>query len=187
MLRFISRLYFWLTGWKAVGKLPAHKKYVLVAAPHTTTGDFPTTMATCSLLGIRMRYLAKKELFKAPLGWIMRAFGGIPVERSKNTNMIERMAEVFDQYEELALIVPVEGTRGFVEEWKSGFYYIALRAQVPIVLGFLDYKKKQGGVFEKVFYPSGDYEADLPLIKEYFREVTPKYPEKSSLKDYFKK
>jgi 1-acyl-sn-glycerol-3-phosphate acyltransferase len=186
MLNLISKFYFWLIGWKAIGKKPEFKKFILVAAPHTSNWDFPITIAACSLLGVKINFLAKKSLFKFPLGSLMKALGGIPVERTKSTNMTERMVELFNNRDELALIVAVEGTRGLVSEWKSGFYYMAVEAKVPIVLGFLDYGRKRGGFFDDIFHPSGNFEEDLPKIKAYFKGITPKHPEKSSLKDYFK-
>ena len=184
MLKLISRFYFWLTGWKTAGKAPEMKNYVLVAAPHTSNWDLVYAIAAWSIMDIKVKYLAKKELFKFPLGIILRAFGGIPVDRSKNKNMVDYMAELLTTSDELALIVPAEGTRGFVKEWKTGFYFAALKANVPILMAFLDYKKKEGGILPEIIYPKGDIENDLKKIKSLLKKITPKYPDKSSLKDY---
>ncbi len=154
---------------------------MLVAAPHTSNYDYPISLATLYSGGLRVRFLAKKSLFKFPLGIIMRASGGIPVDRSKHTNMVDAMINSFRQKEELILMIPAEGTRGYVKEWKSGFYHTAMGANVPIVMGYLDYGKKIAG-FGDVFYPTGDYQKDLIEIQNFYRQFTARHPEKSSLK-----
>lgn len=111
----------------------------------------------------------------------MRASGGIPVDRSKHNNMVEAMINLFQQKEELILMIPAEGTRGYVKEWKSGFYHTAVGANIPIVMGYLDYGKKIAG-FGDVFYPTGDYQKDLKEIQNFYRQFTARHPEKSSLK-----
>lgn len=182
MLKLISRFYFWLIGWKTINKLPPHvDKYVMIGAPHTSNWDFPITMAALSIMEVKVNYLAKKELFRFPLGVIMRAFGGIPVDRNRSTGMVDAMIQEFKNHEKLVLLVPPEGTRGFVKEWKSGFYRVASGAGVPIVLAYLDYKKKEAGL-EKAFYPTGDYEKDLPVIQAFYRTVQAKFPERSSVR-----
>jgi 1-acyl-sn-glycerol-3-phosphate acyltransferase len=182
-MRIIARLYFALIGWKTYNGIPPQvRKYVMIGAPHTSNWDFPITMAALLLMRVKVNYLAKKELFKFPLGIIMRAFGGIPVDRSKkNTRMVDNMISEFGLHDRLILLVPPEGTRGFVKEWKSGFYYVALGAGVPIGLGFLDYKKKEAGI-AKLFYPTGNYEKDLEEIKHFYRGIAAKHPEKSSVR-----
>ena len=110
----------------------------------------------------------------------MRATGGIPVDRSKHTNMVDAMVKMFEQHEELILMIPAEGTRSYVKEWKSGFYHTAMGAKVPIVMGYLDYGKKVAG-FGDVFHPTGDYQKDLNEIQNFYRQFTAKHPEKSSL------
>ncbi|MBC8111936.1 MAG: lysophospholipid acyltransferase family protein [Verrucomicrobia bacterium] len=184
MLKLISKLYVQLAGWKAVGRKPEVKKCVMIAAPHTSNWDFPITMAILNVLDARFRFLGKKELFRFPLGIIMRFFGGMPVDRTKKGKMVDSMIEKLQQSEELLLMIPVEGTRGYVKEWKSGFYHAALGAGVPIALGFLDYAKKEGGIMEELFYPSGNYEEDLKKIKTIYKEITARHPELSSLKDF---
>lgn len=110
----------------------------------------------------------------------MRLTGGLPVDRSKHSNMVEAMIDMFSKRDELVLLIPVEGTRSYVKEWKSGFYYTALGADVPIALGYLDYGKKIAG-FGELFYPTGNYHQDLLVIQRYYRQFRPRYPEKSSL------
>ncbi len=180
-MKWISRLYLWLIGWKTASVLPPSvKKCVLVAAPHTSNEDYSICLATLYAAGVRIRFLAKKDLFRFPLGILMRATGGIPVDRSKHTNMVEAMIDMFRQQERLILMIPVEGTRGYVKDWKSGFYHTALGAGVPIALGFLDYGTKTAG-FGDLFYPTGNYQQDLKEIQTFYRKFRAKYPEKSSL------
>lgn len=149
----------------------------MIAAPHTSNWDFVFARAAFFILGIRLRYTIKKELFFFPLGFILKALGGIPIDRKKRGNMTEKMIDLYRKYDELILLITPEGSRSYAEKWKKGFYYIAEGAKVPLVLGYLDYKKKHAGI-GKVFYPSGNYERDLEQIKDFYRKVTPKFPEK---------
>ena len=170
-----------MIGWKTGSILPATvDKCVLVAAPHTSNMDYPIALATLYAAGVRVRFLAKKSLFKFPLGLLMRVTGGLSVDRSKHNNMVDAMIDMFARNEKLILMIPVEGTRSYVKEWKSGFYFTALGAGVPIALGYLDYRKKIAG-FGELFYPTGNYQKDLEVIKDYYRQFKARYPEKSSL------
>jgi 1-acyl-sn-glycerol-3-phosphate acyltransferase len=180
-MKWICRLYLKLIGWTVGSQLdPSVKKCVLVAAPHTSNWDYPIAMAILYSCGMRIRFLAKKSLFNFPLGILMRATGGIPVDRSKHTNMVDAMINSLRKNDELILLIPAEGTRSYVKEWKSGFYHTAIGAGVPIVLGYLDYGKKVAG-FGDLFYPTGDYQKDLLSIQNFYRQFAAKYPEKSSL------
>jgi 1-acyl-sn-glycerol-3-phosphate acyltransferase len=180
-MKWLCRLYLKLIGWKIGSTLDSSiKKCVLVAAPHTSNWDYPISLATLYACGVHVRFLAKDSLFKFPLGILMRATGGMPVNRAKHTNMVEAMVNMFERNNELILMIPVEGTRSYVKEWKSGFYHTALGAKVPIVLGYLDYGKKIAG-FGDLFYPTGDYAKDLLAIQNFYRKFTARYPEKSSL------
>lgn len=156
------------------------RKCVLVAAPHTSNFDYPISLATLLASGVHVRFLAKNSLFKFPLGILMRASGGIPVDRSKHNNMVDAMIHMFQENKELILMIPVEGTRSYVKEWKSGFYHTAMGAGVPIAMGYLDYGKKVAG-FGDLFYPTGDYQKDLIELQNFYRKFTAKHPEKSSL------
>jgi 1-acyl-sn-glycerol-3-phosphate acyltransferase len=176
-MRTIARLYFWLTGWKVKNEVPPTlKKYVMIGLPHTSNWDFPIAMAALLILRLKTNYLAKKSLFKFPLGIIMRAFGGIPVDRSKHSGMVEAMIAEFAKHDELILLIPPEGTRGYVKEWKTGFYRVAVGAGVPIVLAYLDYPNKMAGL-KAVFYPTGDYAKDVEAIKDAYRGIKGKHPE----------
>jgi 1-acyl-sn-glycerol-3-phosphate acyltransferase len=181
MLKLIAQWYFKWIAWKIEGSIPPDiKKCVIVAAPHTSNYDYPITISVFYILGIPVRFLGKKQLFSFPLGILMRATGGIAVDRSKKNNLVEYMIRLFEENESLFLLIPPEGTRSAVNEWKTGFYRVAEAAQVPIVLGYLDYKKKIAG-FGNIFYPTGDLEKDMKEIKAFYKNITPKYPEKYRL------
>lgn len=174
MLTKLFVIWFKIKGWKVGGTIPSEiKKCVVIAAPHTSNWDFVYSLATFRILGLPVNYLAKKELFKFPMTGLLRATGGIPVIRSKSQNLVETIVEKFNESEHLYLMIPAEGTRKRVEKWKSGFYYAAVGAKVPILMGYLDYKNREAG-FGPVLYPSGDIDKDLNLIKDFYRKMTGK-------------
>jgi 1-acyl-sn-glycerol-3-phosphate acyltransferase len=177
MPRFLARLFLFLMGWKPEGEPPADPKYVLIAAPHTTNWDFPLTIALAAVFGVKIRWMGKHTLFRFPFGGIMRRLGGIPIRRHERGDIVQQMAADFANYQELALTVPAEGTRSRVEYWKSGFYHIANQAQVPIVLGYLDYERKRGG-FGKAVMPTGNIQADMDVIRAFYADKIGKFPEK---------
>ncbi|MEQ8302929.1 MAG: lysophospholipid acyltransferase family protein [Cyclobacteriaceae bacterium] len=180
-MRWLCALYLKIIGWKVGSTLdPSIRKCVLVAVPHTSNYDYPIALATLYACKTRVRFLAKKSLFKFPMGILMRATGGIPVDRSKHSNLVEAMIDMFSQHDDLILMMAAEGTRSYVKEWKSGFYHTAVGANVPIVMGYLDYGNKVAG-FGDLFYPTGNYEKDLNEIQDFYRQFTAKHPEKSSL------
>lgn len=181
LMKIISRLVLRLIGWKIEGEIPKEvKKCVILAAPHTSNWDFVIGRLSYWSLQVPVKFLIKKEAFDHPLGFLVKKMGGIPVDRHKSTHMVEQVAELFNKNEILNVIITPEGTRKLVTNWKRGFYFIALRAKVPIVMGFVDYKTKQGG-FGPVLYPTGDYDADLKIIEAFYRTKTAKHPEKFSL------
>ena len=171
---FILKAYGW--HWKAVPALPI-KKGVLIGAPHTSNWDFVFAMAALKSMGPPVVYLAKKELFKFPLGLLMRFFGGVPVDRSRRSSMVEAMADKIAETEEILVLIPPEGTRSAVVEWKSGFYYTAHLAGVPIYPAYLDYAKKEAGI-GPAYYPTGNYEQDIKEIRAFYAAITPRHPEK---------
>jgi 1-acyl-sn-glycerol-3-phosphate acyltransferase len=179
MFRWLCKLYFKLSGWRIGGVQPP-ERCVMVGAPHTSNEDFFHALPVFFILRLKLRYLAKKQLFKFPLGLFFKATGGIPVDRNKNSRMVDFMIDLFDKNDKLVLLIPVEGTRGYVKEWKTGFYHVAVGAGVPIALGYLDYAKKEAG-FGPTFWPTGDMEKDIAEIKKFYKQVSAKYPEKSSL------
>ena len=164
-------------GWEIVGEAPTEAKYVLIAAPHTSNWDL-VLMLLCGLeYGVWPSWVGKHTLFKPPLGGFFRALGGIAIDRRSPHNMVEQLAQRFRDSEHLVLAVPPEGTRGHAEHWKSGFYYIAKTGDVPICLGYLDFKKKRGGL-GPMLRPSGDVKADMDFIRAFYADKFGRYPDK---------
>jgi 1-acyl-sn-glycerol-3-phosphate acyltransferase len=163
-------------GWTIATPAPEAKKLVLIAAPHTSNWDFLYSLATTNALGMNLRFVAKDSLFRQPLGSLFRALGGIPVDRSKNNNLVDALAQEFTRHDELALMVPAEGTRGRGTYWKSGFYHIARRAGVPIGLGFLDYRTQRAGIGTP-FWPTGNLKADMDAIRAFYADKYGKHHE----------
>ena len=169
LLRGVGRAFLSLQGWEERGEVP--KSCVLIGAPHTSNWDVPFSLALAFVWGIRFRWAGKHSLFKFPMGLIMRATGGIPIVRHERRNRVEQLAALFAEHDDLVLMVSSEGTRGRTEYWKSGFYHIARTAKVPIVCGFLDYKRRRGGFGISVM-PSGDVQADMDKIRAFYADIT---------------
>lgn len=167
-------------GWRVEGELPPSRKFVFIAAPHTSNWDLPFMLATAYILGVRISWLGKHTVFLWPFGWFMRALGGIPVDRRARHNMVQQVAERFANADELILAVPPEGTRKQVEYWKSGFYHIARAAQVPVAMGFLDFRRKVAGLGPPL-YTTGDVRADMDRVRAFYRDIRGKIPEFESL------
>jgi len=180
ILRWFSLAYFKVFGWKYEGTVPEHKKYVVIAAPHTSNWDFPITMFIAFIFRVKVYWMGKETIFKRPFGTIMRWLGGIPIDRSKSNNVVDQIVDLFNRNEKMVIIIPPEGTREKVNYWKTGFYHIANGANVPIVMSFVDYARKAGGIGPTII-PNGDIEMDMYKIHSFFATITAKYPEKSSL------
>lgn len=176
MLAGISTFIMQILGWKTRGELPSLKKYVLIGAPHTSNWDFLYTMLGLSSIGLRFNWVMKHSMFFWPLGTFFRAIGGIPVDRTRGTAFLKRIIELFNERENLILAISPEGTRSRTEYWKTGFYMLAVKAEVPIVLGAIDYTKKEITVGE-VLYPSGDIKKDIETIAEFYRDKIGRRPE----------
>jgi 1-acyl-sn-glycerol-3-phosphate acyltransferase len=175
----LGKLWLDALGWRVDGGPPNVRKAVVVAAPHTSNWDLPFTLATAAVLGIKISWIGKHTLFKPPFGGLLRALGGIPVDRRSRNNAVAAAIEVLDQHETLFLIIAPEGTRSRTERWKTGFYRIAEGAHVPVVLGFIDYGKKRGGL-GTVFEPTGDLDGDMEKIAEFYRDIRGLHPEDES-------
>jgi len=175
VLRGLSIAFLGVTGWKVVGELPANAtKSVLIAAPHTSNWDLPYTLMVCFALRLNVYWIGKASIFRPPFRGVMMWLGGIPVDRSQSNNLVaESSAAIMRATGPLQLIVPPEGTRSGTRYWKTGFYYIAAGAGVPIVMAFLDYEKKVGGL-GPVFQTTGDIEVDMLAIKAFYAGVTGK-------------
>jgi 1-acyl-sn-glycerol-3-phosphate acyltransferase len=172
LLRWLSVAFLRLTGWQVVGKLPADAaKSVLIAAPHTSNWDLPYTLMVAFALRLNVYWMGKTSLFKPPFRGVMMWLGGIPVDRGQSNNLVAASSEaIMKASGPLQLIVPPEGTRSGTRYWKTGFYYIAAGAGVPIVMAYLDYEKKIGGL-GPVFQTTGDIAADMLAIKAFYASV----------------
>jgi len=179
LAHWIGRAWVKLFGWKVEGQLPPISKCVFIAAPHTSNWDMPHMLGVAWTLGLSVSWMGKKQIFRAPFAGIMKALGGIPIDRSAASNMVQRVAESFEQSKGLYLVIPASGTRTYTDYWKSGFYHIARGANVPIVCSYLDYSRRVTGV-GLVLEPSGDVSADMDRIREFYAPFQGKYPEHKS-------
>lgn len=170
--------FLWITDWRTEGQLPIIPKFVLVVAPHTSNWDFPYGLFIAFILRAKIYWLGKEALFRMPLKRFFQWFGGIPVDRSKSGNVVAQSIKHFHGNERLILAIAPAGTRKRVKKWKTGFYHIATGANIPIVLGFLDYHRKVGGI-GPVIYPTGNFEADIKTIRAFYDGIRGKYPDKS--------
>ena len=183
----IGKIGLKIGGWKVINRVPADLgNAVCIVAPHTAIADFFVGLAFYWYFGIRFKVMMKKEFFIPVVGWILKRMGGIPVNRGHRNNLVSQMVDMFNQNKNTQLIICPEGTRKKVNHWKKGFYLIAEGAKVPILLGFIDYKKRYCGV-EKILYPTGDYEKDLAEIWDYYKsiKVMGKHPELFNLYDQY--
>ena len=182
MSAIARKLLFGLMGWKEHVTVPRHDKCVICVAPHTSNWDFIIAELYYHSIGRTAGFLMKKEWFFWPMGVLFRSMGGIPVERSRHVSLTDRVAEAAIKAERFELAVTPEGTRSLATKWKRGFYFIALKAGLPIQLYAIDYKNKRI-VCTKELVPSGDVEADMRLIMDYYRPYEGKYPGKFAVED----
>lgn len=167
---WVGRSLFRILGWRIEGELPADKKLVLIAAPHTSNWDFVVGMAAMMTLKIKANWLGKHSIFIGPANRIFRSWGGIPVERSEAHNMVTNVASVFSERPKMWLAVAPEGTRKRIDKWHSGFWHIAKAADVPIQTIYFDFSRKVLGVGKR-FTPGEDAQADIQSIRDYYKTV----------------
>lgn len=182
-MRFIAKfIYFKLLGWRITGNTTFSKetikKAVIIAVPHTSWHDFYIGLLLRKIVGVKTNFIGKKELFKWPLGIYFKSIGGRPIDRTPGQNKVEAIAKLFKDEDEFRLTLAPEGTRKKVSEWKTGFYFIAKSANVPIIMFTLDFKNKQNKVSEP-FYPTDDVEADFKFMHQFYKGVVGKVPEYS--------
>jgi 1-acyl-sn-glycerol-3-phosphate acyltransferase len=178
MIRQLARALLKLGGWQLEGEVPDTGAYVLIAAPHTSNWDFVWTMSAAAALGVKLNWMGKHTLFKPLVGSLFKLSGGIPIRRDEAGNRVTLIAQQLREASAMVLLVPAEGTRSRTDYWKSGFYHIAGAADVPIVLGFLDYAGRRVG-FGPTLLPSGDLGRDMNTIRGFYSDCVGKYPEKS--------
>lgn len=166
-----------VVGWTQENRLsPDIKKFLVVAAPHTSNWDFPLGVISRGIWQIDIKYLAKKELFVWPFGYLFRALGGYPVERSKSTNLVDQVVGYYNDNDEFIITITPEGTRKYAPKWKTGFWHIAKNAGVPVVPAIFDYEKKHL-ILDEPFPLTDDMEADIERLKAHFRPYKGKNPE----------
>jgi 1-acyl-sn-glycerol-3-phosphate acyltransferase len=180
LVQALGQLALWLLRFRLESPPIVHPKLACICAPHTSNWDLPIFLAAASGLGIRVSWLGKHSLFRFPLGGLFRALGGIPVDRTRHTNLVQHVAEIFRERDGLILGIAADGTRKRVEYWKSGFYQIAMQAGVPIGLAFLDFKTRSVGL-KGFLVPTGDVRADMDLVRATYAEVRGKYPHQESV------
>ena len=178
---WIAKFILRISGWRIVGGIPENvKKCVVTMAPHTSMWDFVWGRLAFWVLGVKVKILIKKEMFGSILGPILKWMGGIPIDRSKSSNTVDAIADLFNHYDSLFITIAPEGTRKLNLQWKKGFYYIALKANVPLAFGFLNYEKREGGI-GKIFTPTGNFEEDFKIVEDFYRGRKAKHPEKYNL------
>ena len=176
-MRWMAITLFKASGWKAAGQRPGIPKYVIIAAPHTSNWDFVYTICLAFILEIDPMIMMKRAWFRWPMGPFLRWLGAFPVDRSGSHNVVVQSIETFNKHERMVMVVPPSGTRKKVTHWKSGFYHIARGAGVPVVLGYLDYKHKVGGIGPTVPV-TGHMESDMKAIRDFYGDIQGKYPGK---------
>src|SRR5690606_34421019 len=174
IVRWRSFAYLKLAGWKLRGDWPGLDKAVLVAASHPSNWDGLNMLATAGFYRVKLAWMGKKSLTQGPFGWVLKAMGCVPIDRSQSHDVVKQMREAFGSRERMILAIPPEGTRSLAREWKSGFYHIAHGAGVPLVISVLDYGTKRVSL-AAVIEPSGDYDADLALIRAHYATAKGKH------------
>lgn len=182
MFKSLCRLIFRKMGWQVEMTVPYRDKCIICVAPHTSNWDFIIAELYYHSIGRTAGFLMKKEWFFWPMGVLFRSMGGIPVERNRHVSLTDRVAEAAMKADRFELAVTPEGTRSLATKWKRGFYFIALKAGLPIQLYAIDYKNKRI-VCTKELVPSGNVEADMRLIMDYYRPYEGKYPGKFAVED----
>ncbi len=172
-------VFYKLMGWEIKGNFdPNIKKAVIIVVPHTSWHDFYIGVFTRRILGVQINFIGKAELFRWPLGAYFRWMGGVPLDRTPGQNKVEAIAKIFGEKDEFRLSLSPEGTRKKVLQWKTGYYYIALAANVPIICVAFDWASK-AVVIDKPFYPTGAIEEDTKILRSYFKGVVGKKKEYS--------
>ncbi|MDP3276116.1 MAG: lysophospholipid acyltransferase family protein [Deltaproteobacteria bacterium] len=177
---WIGKLWLKAFGWQTVGEVPPIDKAVFVANPHTTGWDLPFTLAVAWSLRMNVSWAGKSSLFRGPLKYFFRALGGVSIERSKRASQVDSIAEAITREDRVFLVIAPAGTRKRRDHWKSGFYHIARKANVPMLLAFMDYSRKRGGL-GPAFTPTGDIRADMNRIRAFYDGVEGKYPNNASI------
>ncbi len=176
---WIGRFLMWLLGWHVQADPFPGEKFVLIGAPHTSNTDFFFMLMTSWVLRLKLHFIGKHTLFRPPMGWVLKWLGGIPVDRRAQHGAVEQIAERIKAEDKFILVIAPSGTRKQTDHWKSGFYWIASLANVPIVCGALDYKHKRVKLGLNLM-PTGDVPADMDRIRAFFHGVEGRLPQKQT-------
>ena len=180
-MKFISHLVLKIIGWKAVNHLKEMPdKYIITSAPHTSLWDFVLGRLSLWDLGISCKVLIKKEMFKFPYTHLLKWSGGVPVDRGHASKVVKPIVDIINSSEKFTLLITPEGTRKLTTNWKKGYYFIATAANIPIVLGYIDYTEKVCAL-SQLLHPTGNYEEDFKIIEAFYRGRTGKFPENFNL------
>jgi 1-acyl-sn-glycerol-3-phosphate acyltransferase len=174
--KYLARFILKLLGWKSKMIIPPEKKYIIIIAPHTSNWDFFYGKLANWSCGQKAKVLVKKEAFKFILSPIIKFWGGVPIDRNDTTNIVDQTVKYFENNEKFVLAITPEGTRKLNPNWKTGFYRIAFKAQVPVYFGYIDFKTKKLGMHDYIF-PSGDMEKDIVEVKAYYKNMQGLHPE----------
>lgn len=173
---WIGRFWMWLFGWDVVGQVPPGEKFVVIGSPHTSNWDFPFALTALYVFRLKLSWMGKHTLFRKPFGFIFRWLGGIAIDRRDRHDVVKQMAKQFENSRKLAICIAPAGTRSKRDHWKSGFYWIAYTAQVPIICGYLDYEQKKA-CLGLSFVPTGAVKDDMDRIREFYEGIHGKHPE----------
>ncbi len=179
MFRLLGKLILWIWGWKVTGATPGieHKKLIYVVIPHTSNWDFILGISSMWAVPLRIQWLGKDSLFRAPYGWLFRALNGIPVVRNKNQKLVDSIVDTFNHREEMRIVIPAEGTRGSVDKIKTGFFHISKNANVPISFMKVNADTKTLHISD-IIKMTGDLEQDMDIVDDHFRDgvgIIPQY------------
>ena len=172
---WFARFSLFILGWETQGRMPDLKKAILIAAPHSSNWDFVYFLLIIFKLKIPVHWMGKASMFIWPFKDLLKRLGGIPVDRSKKTNLVETMGRTIQRADHMIITIAPSGTRQQGGQWKSGFYHIANLAQIPLICGFVDYEKKQGGI-GPLFVPTGNMDKDIQAIQAFYKDKTGKHP-----------
>lgn len=181
MRKFAETVLVRMLGWEIAGEVPSGiRKAVIIVAPHTSIWDFIYGRMAFWVLDLNVKFLINAKFFIAPLGWLLRKLGGFPVKYSKTTSLLRQIKQIYENNDSFLLVITPEGTRSLVNKWRKGFYQIATGSNLPIVMAYIDYKDKKGGL-GPVLYPTGNYNKDLAEIEEFYRHFHARHPERYNL------
>lgn len=176
---YLGRAWMALFGWDVEEPGPTVPKAIIIATPHTSNWDLPHMLAAAFVYRIRVNWLGKHTLFKGPFGWFFRWLGGIPVDRTSPHGVVGQVADRLVAADKLFIAVPPSGTRARRDHWKSGFYWIAYTAQVPVICGYLDFTRRRANL-GYTFVPTGDVKADMDKVRAFYDGVRGKFPEQQT-------